>query len=118
MTFFIVLNLGFPAQRGEARRSRRTQHGRHGSKHDAERASIGRILLGRISEKFVEAKFSDSFKAEFGSAPVRGTWISPVVASLRVATPCYATGQRTLLGRLVSTPKRYHHAALGRLRLS
>ena len=62
MTSFIVLNRGFPAQMGEARRSRRTQHGRHGSKHDAERASIGQIVLGRISEKFVEAKISDSLK--------------------------------------------------------
>src|SRR5215212_6834685 len=36
---------------------------------------------------------------------------SRVVVPLRVATPCYTTGQRTLLGRGVSTPKWCRQAA-------
>src|SRR5215213_1425745 len=59
--------------------------------------------------------FGERRKHEVRSAPVRGARISPVVAPLRVATPCYPTEQRTLLGRGISTPKRCHHAALGRL---
>ena len=55
----------------------------------------------------------NAVKAKFGSAPVRWAWISPVVVPLRVATPCYTTKQRTLLGRGIPYPKRCHHAALG-----
>src|SRR5215207_4411999 len=62
-----------------------------------------------------DVNFSERRKHEVRSAPVRWARISPVVAPLRVATPCYPTEQRTLLGRGISTPKRCHHAALGRL---
>jgi NAD(P)-dependent dehydrogenase (short-subunit alcohol dehydrogenase family) len=48
----------------------------------------------------------NSVRAKFGSAPARRASISRVVAPLRVATPCYPTAQRTLLGRGVSAPKR------------
>jgi hypothetical protein len=65
---------------------------------------LGVTSVWRISENAVKAKF--------GSAPVRWAGISPVVASLRVATPCYTMEQRTLLGRGNRTPKRRHHAAL------
>src|SRR5215211_7474940 len=79
---------------------------------------MGRILRAKPPEQMPDrsrANFLELRKHEVRSAPVRWARISPVVAPLRVATPCYPTEQRTLLGRDICTPKRCHHAALGDL---
>jgi hypothetical protein len=65
---------------------------------------------GRVS--IYATRCQNSVLAKFGSAAVRWAGISPVVAALQVATPCYKTEQRTLLGRSVSMPKGYPQATL------
>src|SRR5215212_11759527 len=68
--------------------------------------------MTRLGAWCTHRNFVESRKAEVQSAPVPWAEISPVVAPLRVATPCYTTEQRTLLGYRVSTPKGWRHAAL------
>ncbi len=89
----------------------RCRHGPLGIRNRVTSGSLVRQegLLHRIGPM---RSFRERRLDEVQSAPVRWAGISLAVASLRVATPCYTTEQRTLLGRGVTAPRRCCHAAL------